>query len=144
MADSTIWWLLVAALVALELMTGTFFLLMLALGMAAGAVAAHLGFDLPVQLIAAGMMGGTAIVGWQLWRKRYLNTPSARANRDVNLDIGQTVTVSAWEPDGTARIRYRGSDWTAQLQSAHLAREAGVFQIVAVEGSRLLVKPVQL
>ncbi|MDV7389750.1 hypothetical protein RZS08_00290, partial [Arthrospira platensis SPKY1] len=94
MADSTIWWLLVAGLVALELITGTFFLLMLALGMAAGAVAAHLGFDLPVQLIAAGLVGGVAIIGWQRWRKLYVNTASARANRDVNLDIGQTVTVN--------------------------------------------------
>jgi membrane protein implicated in regulation of membrane protease activity len=115
--------------------------------MAAGALAAHLGLALPAQLVAAALVGGSAIIGWQRWRKRHLNTPSARANRDVNLDIGQTLMVSAWEADGTARVRYRGADWTAQLQnthqSTHLSHEAKVFQIVAVEGSRLIVKPVQ-
>ncbi|TNF61541.1 MAG: NfeD family protein, partial [Burkholderiales bacterium] len=46
MADSTLWWLMTGAAVVLELLTGTFYLLMLAIGLAAGAVAAHLGLDL--------------------------------------------------------------------------------------------------
>ena len=37
MAHSTVWWLVAGAAVALELMTGTFYLLMLAIGLAAGA-----------------------------------------------------------------------------------------------------------
>lgn len=141
MADSTIWWLLAAGLVALELITGTFFLLMLAVGVAAGAIAAHLGFDFTTQLIAAGVLGGGSIVAWQRWRKRFVQTPSARANRDVNLDIGQIVQVESWEPDGTSRVRYRGADWTVQSQSLQPPPSPGVFQIVAVEGSRLVVKP---
>lgn len=141
MADSTIWWLLAAGLVALELITGTFFLLMLAVGVAAGAIAAHLGFDFTTQLIAAGVVGGGSIVAWQRWRKRFVQTPSARANRDVNLDIGQIVQVESWEPDGTSRVRYRGADWTVQSQSLQPPPSPGVFQIVAVEGSRLVVKP---
>jgi hypothetical protein len=32
MADSTVWWLLAGAAVAVELLTGTFYLLMLAIG----------------------------------------------------------------------------------------------------------------
>ena len=43
MAESTIWWLCAGAAVAVELLTGTFYLLMLATGLAAAAVAAHLG-----------------------------------------------------------------------------------------------------
>jgi len=43
MNNPTIWWLVAGALVALELTTGTFYLLMLALGAAAGAVVAHAG-----------------------------------------------------------------------------------------------------
>ena len=41
----SLWWLTVGALVAAELATGTFYLLMLALGAAAGAMAAHAGVD---------------------------------------------------------------------------------------------------
>ena len=42
MAESTLWWLLAGGIVAAELLTGTFYLLMLALGVAAAAIAAHL------------------------------------------------------------------------------------------------------
>lgn len=141
MAESTVWWLLAGGAVALELLTGTFFLLMLAVGLAAGAIAAHLGAGLAGQFLAAALAGGGAIVLWQRWRQTRITATSSRANRDVNLDIGQTVHVPQWEPDGTARIRYRGSDWTVQLQTGHLPQSPGSYQIVAVEGNRLLVHP---
>jgi len=41
MNESTIWWLIAGSLVGIELMTGTFYLLMLAIGASAGAIAAH-------------------------------------------------------------------------------------------------------
>jgi membrane protein implicated in regulation of membrane protease activity len=136
MADSTVWWLVAAAMVGLELVTGSFFLLMLALGMAAGAVATHMGLGVPAQLIAAGAVGGGAVVLWQRWRK----VPVARSSADVNLDVGQAITVPAWAPDGTARVRYRGADWTVQLEVAEPTHPAGLYRIVAVEGSRLVVR----
>ena len=43
MEESTIWWLLAGGLVVAELLTGTFYLLMLAVGVGAAAIAAHLG-----------------------------------------------------------------------------------------------------
>jgi hypothetical protein len=47
LSASTLWWLATGALVVLELTSGTFYLLMLALGAAAGALAAHLGCPPP-------------------------------------------------------------------------------------------------
>ena len=41
MSESTIWWLLAGAAVAAELVTGTFYLLMLTVGLVAGAIAAY-------------------------------------------------------------------------------------------------------
>ena len=38
MAESTVWWLLAGVAVAAELVTGTFYLLMIALGLASGAL----------------------------------------------------------------------------------------------------------
>jgi len=49
-----------------ELVSGTFYLLMLALGMAAAAVAADLGAGLVVQLVVAAAVGGGAVVAWRL------------------------------------------------------------------------------
>ena len=51
MAESTIWWLLAGSAVAVELVTGTFYLLMLAFGLAAAALAAHAGAPLVVQIV---------------------------------------------------------------------------------------------
>ena len=111
MAPSTLWWLLAGAAIALELLTGTFYLLMLALGMAGAAVAAHLG---------AG------------------SDPSARAQRSVNLDVGETVQIEAWNPDGTAAVKYRGANWTA-IHRTGVSPSAGAHRVSELVGNRLLV-----
>ncbi|MES6050819.1 hypothetical protein U6S05_12095, partial [Cutibacterium acnes] len=71
MADSTVWWLLAGVAVAAELTSGTFFLLMLALGAAAGALAAHAGLGLSGQLVTAALVGGGAVAVWMRWRRRH-------------------------------------------------------------------------
>ena len=141
MDESTIWWLLAGAAVALELVTGTFFLLMLALGLSAGALAAHAGADLRLQLVAAALVGGGAVVLWQRWRRQHPRAPRASENRDVNLDIGETVHVSDWQPDGSARVKYRGAEWTVALHSPQPDPTPGAYRVVAVQGNRLIVSP---
>ena len=90
MSDATVWWLLAGAAVALELVSGTFYLLMLALGLAAAALAAHAGAGLAWQLSCAALVGGGAVLAWsRLARQRGQGADSA-ANPDLNLDIGQT------------------------------------------------------
>ena len=141
MDDTTLWWILTGGAVAAELVSGTFFLLMLAVGFAAGAVAAHTGLDLTWQLVAAAAVGGGAVVIWQRWRKRYRSAPRAHENRDVNLDIGELVQVTHWAADGTARVRYRGADWSVAPQEPLIAPAAGSYRIVSVQGNRLIVRP---
>ena len=139
-SNATVWWVAAGAAVAAELATGTFYLLMIALGLAAAAVAAHLGASTQIQIIAAALVGGGATAVWH-WRR--FNQPSAapaRENRDVNLDIGERVTVGAWAGDRTARIHYRGSTWTARLAPGAQAT-LGEHRIVAVEGNWLVVAP---
>jgi membrane protein implicated in regulation of membrane protease activity len=48
---ATGWWVAAGIAVAAELGTGTFYLLMMAFGLAAAAVAAHLGLALPAQMV---------------------------------------------------------------------------------------------
>jgi membrane protein implicated in regulation of membrane protease activity len=135
------WWLLAGALVAAELATGTFYLLMLALGCVAGAIAAHLGLGTVAQVVAAAVLGGGATVGWHLKRAREPKSAPAASNRDVNLDIGQAVQVPAWSADGTARVQYRGASWAVRLADNGPAKP-GAHTIVALHGSELLVAPV--
>jgi membrane protein implicated in regulation of membrane protease activity len=140
MDASTMWWLLAGAAVIAELMTGSFFLLMLAIGLAAGAVAAHLDANLTQQLVSVAMVGGGTTAAWYQWRRMRPHAPKARYNRDVNLDIGQTVQVNAWEPGGHATVQYRGANWQVLLRDPHAPATPGRYSIVEVRGSQLVVE----
>jgi membrane protein implicated in regulation of membrane protease activity len=141
MAESSIWWLLTGVAVAAELATGTFYLLMFAVGLAAAAIAAHLGMGLTAQLVIAAVIGGGAVVAWHFLRGKKMIGKNAEFNSDVNMDIGQTVHVDAWQADGTANIKYRGANWTAQLQEGSGSGN-GMYSVEQVVGSRLILKKI--
>lgn len=138
MADSTFWWLAAGVLVASELVSGTFYLLMLAGGMVAGALSAHLGLPPQWQWSMAALVGGASVVIWRRYRLR----SQARAQEDpalqVRLDLGETVEVTHWRSDGTASVKYRGAQWEAVLQAGQPA-QPGHFVIQEVIGNRLHV-----
>jgi membrane protein implicated in regulation of membrane protease activity len=141
MAESTIWWLLAGAAVAVELVTGTFYLLMLAIGLAAGALAAHAGAGTSVQLLVTAIVGSSTVAGWHLLRSRRPADLPAQANRDVNLDIGETVHVDAWDAEGLASIKYRGANWTAQAAAGTLPA-TGAHRVREIVGNRLIVEKI--
>ena len=137
---ATFWWVAAGVLVAAELATGTFYLLMIALGLAAAAVAAHLGLGLTAQIVAGALIGASATAIWHWRRSQAPASAPVAQNRDVNLDIGERVQVEAWAQDGTARVQYRGTQWTARLQPGVAAR-AGEHRVAAVEGNWLVLTP---
>ena len=136
----TLWWLATGALVAAELASGTFYLLMVALGCAAGALAAHAGLSNTTQVATAALLGLLATAAWHFHRARQPTAPPAQHNRDVNLDIGSPVRVEQWQADGSARVQYRGSTWSARFAGSGTPRP-GEHVIVAVQGSELRVAP---
>jgi membrane protein implicated in regulation of membrane protease activity len=138
-SNATMWWVVAGALIAIELLTGTFYLLMLATGAVAAALASHLGVPLSTQLIAAAVVGGGATVAWHLRRAKSPPEQPAARNRDVNLDIGEQISVDAWAADGTASVRHRGANWQAPGASA----AAGLHKVVAVEGNHLVLDPME-
>jgi len=141
LSNASVWWIAAGVAVAAELGTGTFYLLMIALGLIAGAVAAHLGLAEPYQLLAAAVIGGGATAAWH-WRRMARAGPAVPGgrDRDVHLDIGERIHVSAWSADRTARIRYRGTMWSARLAPGAPAR-AGEYVVAAVEGIWLVLAP---
>ncbi|MFM9923669.1 NfeD family protein [Variovorax sp. H27-G14] len=141
MANSTLWWLIAGAAIVIELLSGTVYLLLLAAGFAAAAISAHLGFGTVTQLIVAAVIGvGAVLIWYSVQRKR---PPAARTgtNRDVNLDIGESVHVDAWNADGTGTVRYRGAQWTV-VHRAGQTPATGEHRVVEVIGSRLVVDKV--
>lgn len=139
-SPATLWWIAAGVAVVAELATGTFYLLMIALGMAAGAFAAYLGFPLGGQIVVASLLGGGATAVWHWRRARRPGSAAARENRDVNLDIGERVIVEVWDANRTARVQYRGSTWTARLAPG-APDAAGMHLVTAVEGNWLVLAP---
>jgi membrane protein implicated in regulation of membrane protease activity len=137
MADWMSWLVAAGVLVVLELFSGTFYLLMISIGLGFGALAAFLGTSAPVQAIVAAVVG--VVATGLLHRSRFGKPAKTNPARDhnVNLDIGQRVTVPAWQ-DGRARVMYRGALWDVELGQGATAH-SGEFKIVEVQGSRLIV-----
>lgn len=139
MDETTAWWLLTGALVAVELLTGTFYLLMLGVGASCGAIAAHLGAGLSTQLVVAALVGGGAVVFWHLRQGRNPDELPAQSNPNVNLDIGELVQVPLWKEDGTADVHYRGAHWTA-IHRSGITPATGEHRVAEVVGNRLIVE----
>lgn len=136
MTSWMIWLALAGVLISLELFSGTFYLLMIALGLLSGALAALLGAGEVIQLLTAAVIG--VVATGMLRRRRPRKVNSAR-DPNVNLDIGQTLHVPHWHPDhATARVMYRGAMWDLDLApGAHPT--PGQFVIREIRGSRLIV-----
>jgi membrane protein implicated in regulation of membrane protease activity len=141
MADSTIWWLLAGGAVALELASGSLYLLMFGVGLAAAALAAHAGGGMATQLVTAAVVCSGAVGGWYLVKRGQPPPLAAGANPDANMDVGEAVQVNAWAPDATATVRYRGANWTVVAHDGE-HEGPGQYRIREVTGSRLVVEKV--
>lgn len=134
MSDMMRWFLAAGLLVILELFVGTFYLLMVALGIAAGGIAAAFGASVPIQALAAALVGvGATLLLYRRSRKAKL----AARDPNINLDIGQSISVAEWH-DGSARVMYRGALWDVDLAPGGNPA-AGQFTIRELRGNRLIV-----
>ncbi len=137
MDDATIWWIAAGLLVAAELTTGSIYLLMLAAGAAAGAISAHLGLGGTAEVAIAALTGGLGTAGWYLYRRRQgREAPDVLADRNVNLDVGETVQVSSWDANGRTQVQYRGANWTARYVGSSPA-QPGPHRIAKLHGNQL-------
>ncbi len=76
-------------------MTGTFYLLMLAIGASAGAIAAHAQLIFSSQLITGSVVGGLAVIVWRVYSLQKLKSHPEEVS-DQHLDVGETVEVHEW------------------------------------------------
>ena len=139
------WWLAALALGIVEMLTGTFYLLVLAVGCAAAGLAGQVGAGLTAQFVAAATV---TLIGWVVlyrWRPLGRRAPvGSHADPDMLLDVGERVQVAAWDASGRADVIYRGARWDAELAAEHRGGRppaAGVYRIRGIIGNRLQLAP---
>lgn len=133
MSGQWIWWIAAAILIGAELVTGTFYLLAIGIAAALGGVAAFFGATEAVQFAVAGVLGVVLTIVAHRWRLARATPPP-----QPSLDFGQAVQVRTWNPDGTARVAYRGADWDAELVSADTPHVETMY-IVATRANTLVL-----
>jgi len=134
-----IWVVVRFALVIAELVTGTFYLLVIGVGFFAAAACAWMDANFIVQALV-----GTAVAVAGAWLVHHWHEGQRQrdAGRSNLLDRGQPVVLEGWtnEPAGIARVRYRGASWDARVPADAPRPEAGsTLYIEGQEGSMLIV-----
>ena len=137
MADYIIWFLLALAMLTAEMATGTFYLLVLAVALGAGGLAALTGLELPSQITISAVIG---IIGTLILRRA--KPPKTDSATNQNFDVGQPVRVIHKHENGLLRVAYRGAEWDAQLASADIPTNATLF-IQSVQGSKLVLSHIK-
>ena len=130
--DISLAWLIAGvALIVAELVTGTFYLLVLGIAALAGAGVAYLGGSLLAQAIVA--------VAGVVWVHRYRQTLSPK--RMQGLDFGQPAAFDSWVNKGAghARVKYRDALWDAQVAGDASGEPGEILYITSVDGSTLKV-----
>jgi len=137
---STIWWILTGVLVAAELFTGTFYLLLLALAAGFGALTVHAGFGTVTQISVAAVTGVFSLLVWRTLKLGRLKQNDLEIATD-SFDIGQTVFVSDWCETGPTRVHYRGTEWSCAL-TADAHPIAGPQRITQILNNQLILEPI--
>jgi membrane protein implicated in regulation of membrane protease activity len=135
MADYILWAAAGLILVIAELVTGTFYLLVLGIAALAAATVAFFGLGFWGQAIVSAVIAVVGVV-WIQRRRSSMESPAMSSP-----DLGQPVTWESWlnEGDHLARVRYRGASWEARMVGEGAPQPGDMLYISAVDGNTLEV-----
>ena len=138
MEEDFLWAILGLALVIVELLTGTFYLLMLGIAGFGAALAAWLGQPFGVQAVVAAVVAAAGCYGVHLYHAK-----NAKGQMRP-IDAGQPASFEGWvdKAAGRARVLYRGAPWEARIEQdgTENAPEPGAtVYVVATHGNTLEV-----
>jgi len=134
-------WLIAGfVLVIAELVTGTFFLLILGIAAFAGSVTAWFGYGFWLEAMCAAAVA-VAGVFWVRQNRKTMQQPDM-----ASLDVGQAVTFDVWvdREQGVARVKYRNTQWDAEVEGERDFDRGQVLFIHAVDGSTLKVSKAKI
>jgi len=133
------WGVLGLVIVIAELLSGTFYLLML--GVAAFGAAAVAGFGQPfaAQSIVAFIVAAAGCYGVHVWRAKH------GTQQMPSIDAGMPASFEGWVDAGArlARVRYRGASWDARVEGADALEPGTTVYVLATDGNTLKVAKIR-
>ena len=135
MDADVLWAILGLGLVITELLTGTFYLLMLGLAAFGAGIAAWLGQGIGVQAIVAAVIAAAGCYAVHLYHAKNAKKQMAP------LDAGQPASFESWIDPGArlARVRYRGASWDARVDGEAMPDAGAMLYVISTSGNTLTV-----
>ena len=136
MDHGIIWAVIGLVLVIVELLTGTFYLLMLGIAAFGAGLAAWMGVQFPVQATVAAVVSALGCYGVHLYRAKN------KAQQMAPIDAGMPASFESWVDAKArlARVRYRGASWDARVEGFEGGIEPGAtVYVLAADGNMLRV-----
>ena len=135
MDEDFLWAILGLTLVIVELMTGTFYLLVLGIAAFGAALAAWLGQPFGVQAVVAAVIAALGCYGVHVFHAKSTTRPMAP------VDAGQPASFENWVDQGArlARVRYRGALWDALVDGDAAIDAGAMLYVVTANGNTLKV-----
>jgi membrane protein implicated in regulation of membrane protease activity len=129
------WAIIGLGLVIVELLTGTFYLLMLGVAAFGAAGTAWLGSDFPVQVVVAAVIAAAGCYAVHVYREKN------RSRQMPPVDAGMPASFESWIDPGArlARVRYRGASWDARVEGAEALEPGATVYVLATDGNTLKV-----
>jgi membrane protein implicated in regulation of membrane protease activity len=134
--DHSLAWAIVGLLLVIaELLTGTFYLLMLGVAAFGAAAAAWMGMGFEIQIVVAAVVAGIGCYAVHLYRDRNRSTQMAP------IDAGMPASFERWIdlPARLAQVRYRGATWEARVQGDDSPEPGATLYVLDADGNTLKV-----
>lgn len=129
-------WVIVGLVLALsELLTTTFYLLMLGIAAFGAALAAYLGLEFGSQIVVAAVVAAAGCYGVHAYRSKN------RGKQMPPIDAGMPASFENWIDPASrlGRVRYRGASWDARVEGTEALEPGAMLYVVATDGNTLKV-----
>lgn len=134
--DLSLTWLIAGfILIIVELVTGTFYLLVLGIAALVGAGVAYASGGFVWQAMVAAIVAVAGVI----WVNQFKKKMAPKRMR--GLDVGQPAAFDSWvnRSAGHARVKYRDALWDAQVADDASGEPGEILYITSVDGSTLKV-----
>ncbi len=132
---SLAWLILGLALVVIELLTGTFYLLVLSVAAFGAAGAAYFGQPFIAQTVVCAVIAGAGCYWVHAYRVKNA------AQQMPSIDAGQPANFENWVDEGArlAKVRYRGASWDAIVEGEGAPQGGAILYVLGTSGNTLKV-----